>query len=264
VNTWEDLLKHKTRIAGTMQSLNQMKKEIQESINALNEEDALFFDTKLPNSEKWRCYKEFRDSCIFFDIETTGLDFEADELTTIVTYDGNEIKSFVSGENLEEFADYIMEFSMCVTFYGNEFDIPFLTRKLDIYPALIQMDLFYELKSLGYKGGLKKIEHDFEINRGDLEDISGKHAIILWDMYQEKRDKNILDTLLSYNCADVLSLKFLADSVYNLKCQKLGFPDEKIKDIAEIPKNPYSVDRNLLQKLKEIEPETETDEENLD
>ncbi len=227
-----------------------MKKEIQDSITALEEQDALFFDSKLTNSEKWRCYKDFRDNCVYFDIETTGLDFNEDSLTTIVAYDGKNIRSFVSGENLDEFAQYIMEFSMCVTFYGNDFDIPFLTRKLDIYPSFVQMDLFYELRDLGYKGGLKSIEKEFGIKREGLEEIRGNHAILLWKQYEATNDKKYLETLLAYCCADVLSLRPLADLVYNKKCEKVGFPEEKIKVDLSIPKNPFTPNPEIVKAIK--------------
>jgi uncharacterized protein YprB with RNaseH-like and TPR domain len=264
VRSWNDLLNRKTILNGVKVSLNQMKKEIQESINALQEQDALYFDAKLTNSEKWRCYKDFRDSCVYFDIETTGLDFNEDSLTVIVAYDGKNIKSFVAGENLDEFAQYIMQFAMCVTFYGNDFDIPFLTRKLDIYPSFVQMDLFYELRDLGYKGGLKSIEREFGIQRGELEDIRGNHAILLWKQYQETKDKQYLETLLAYCCADVLSLRVLADLVYNKKCEKAGFPEEKIKVDLTLPKNPYMANPEILKQIKSmpnVNDDSEEDEE---
>ena len=260
VSSWNDLLTRKTALNVPRLSLNQMKKEIQESIEALKEEDALFFDSKLPNSEKWRCYKQFRDSCVYFDIETTGLNFEKDSLTTIVAYDGKTIRSFVAGKNLDEFKDYFMQFNMCVTFYGNEFDIPFLSRKMDIFPAMVQMDLFYELRDLGYKGGLKAIEPEFGIERGELDEITGKHAIVLWDMYKESKNEAILNTLLAYCFADVLSLRSLADLVYNKKCEKAGFPDEKIKPDLSIPPNPFQIDSQIVKILK-FRPLTEQEDE---
>jgi len=44
-------------------------------------------------------YPEFRGSVAFFDIETTGLSFATDQITTIALYDGNLIRTYVRGQN---------------------------------------------------------------------------------------------------------------------------------------------------------------------
>jgi len=45
----------------------------------------------------------------YLDIETTGLDSYYNEITTIALYDGENIKHYINGENLEEFKKELRE-----------------------------------------------------------------------------------------------------------------------------------------------------------
>jgi hypothetical protein len=229
--------------------MGPLRNEIKESIKAYEDHDCLYFESKLADDEKWRVYKEYRNDCTYFDIETTGLDFSKDSITTIVAFDGKEIKSFVNGINLNDFEQYILNYSMCVTFSGKRFDIPFVTNYLGIFFPLIHMDLYYELKDLGFHGGLKKIEKALNISRESLTDIDGSDAITLWNIYKNENKQSALETLLAYNCADAVNLRTLADFVYNTKCDKLGHPEEKIylenNKINEI----FTVDKGIIENI---------------
>ena len=44
---------------------------------------------------------------VYLDIETTGLDRHYQSITTIALYDGHEIKTYVHGQNLDDFIDEI-------------------------------------------------------------------------------------------------------------------------------------------------------------
>lgn len=41
--------------------------------------------------------------------------------------------------------------------------------------------------------------------RGDLKDIDGFLAVLLWDEYQRTRDQKVLETLLAYNVQDTIN-----------------------------------------------------------
>ena len=76
-------------------------------------------------------------------------------------------------------------------------------------------DLRFLLRRLGYSGGLKNIEKQFNIDReGDLANLSGKDAIKLWYRYKKYSDEKALDTLIRYNIEDIENLKTLMDYSY--------------------------------------------------
>ena len=55
---------------------------IEDSIKNLGENNAAYFGMRLPASQSWRLFPEFRSSTAYLDIETTGLDRDYDEITT--------------------------------------------------------------------------------------------------------------------------------------------------------------------------------------
>jgi uncharacterized protein YprB with RNaseH-like and TPR domain len=60
------------------------------------------------------------------DIETTGLDRQYNSITTIALYDGHEIKTYVHGQNLDDFIEDIQQYKVIVSYNGKSFDIPFI------------------------------------------------------------------------------------------------------------------------------------------
>ena len=77
------------------------------------------------------------------------------------------------------------------------------------------MDLCHTLKRLGYRGGLKKIEKQLGINRGeDTDGLNGMDAIRLWREYLRGNEAS-LDTLIAYNQEDVVNLERLAEIAYS-------------------------------------------------
>ncbi len=152
----------------------------------------------------WRLFGEFRHRTAYLDIETSG-SFPG-EVTVIGVYDGNSVKSFVNGRNLEEFQDEIL----------TTFDVPVLRkwfRRLSLPPA--HLDLRFALKRIGLKGGLKSIEKQAGIYRdSSIDGLDGYDAILLWDAYQWG-DEQSLERLIRYNAADIVSLEALAELAYN-------------------------------------------------
>ena len=104
-----------------------------------------------------------------------------------------------------------------MTFNGYCFDIPFIKAKMpDIDFSQFHVDLRFALKSLGYSGGLKKIEKKMGIHRAsDLDGMTGWDAVKLWHRYKRDNDENALDTLIRYNIEDIENLKTLMDFSYD-------------------------------------------------
>jgi uncharacterized protein YprB with RNaseH-like and TPR domain len=181
------------------------------SIDALEEGDHAYFATRLPVKEHWRAYEEFRLNAAYLDIETDG----ASQITVIGVYDGEEVHQFVLGDDLDEFPDFIAEFSMLVTFGGLHFDVPMLYRN---FPKLaldqLHLDLCPTLRRLGLRGGLKRIEQQLGLLRDpDLDGLSGREAVQLWQAYRLGHE-TALETLLRYNREDIVNLKPLAGLAY--------------------------------------------------
>ena len=209
-----------------------------------------FFSDHLPSSQHWRLYPEFKSSCAFIDIETTGLDAWDAVITTIALYDGSQIKYYVNGENLNDFVRDIARYDMIVTYNGKTFDIPFIESYFNIRMRQAHIDLRYVLGSLGYKGGLKKCEKALGLDRGDLDGVDGFFAVLLWKDYEKTGSKKALETLLAYNIEDVVNLHTLMVKAFNLKIRLLlpeletvfCLPEPELPDIPFLPDQP-TIDR---------------------
>jgi uncharacterized protein YprB with RNaseH-like and TPR domain len=192
---------------------------VDEAPERLDDRDASFFDRKLPSSERWRLYEDFRDEAAFFDIETTGLDEHRDSVTTVSVHRDGETRTLVNGGGTqpdhepltrERLAD-ALDAPLLVTFNGIRFDQPFLETSLGWSTEAAHLDLMYPCKRLGLDGGLKTIEGEVGIDR-DHPDISGRDAVRLWREY-ERGDASSLETLVSYNREDTVNLRRLMDLV---------------------------------------------------
>ncbi|MFW6449873.1 MAG: ribonuclease H-like domain-containing protein [Nanoarchaeota archaeon] len=207
MRTWDDA------INGAIES--SIKKHCLISKEQYESRNHWYFSESLPLSEHWRAYPDFKDSCCFLDIETTGLDKQNNKITTIGVYNGNHSRVFVRGQDLEEFTDYIKNYSMIVTFNGRCFDLPFIKT---VFPFLdlsqLHIDLRFCLKELGLKGGLKMIEKQLGFARDDeISEVDGLEAVRLWKRYR-KGEKAALQKLVAYNKADVENLMPLMEIAY--------------------------------------------------
>lgn len=211
-----------------------------------NMEDPHQYYDNLPSSEQWRIFKRFQKNTAYIDIETTGLDTYRDKITTIALYDGENIKHYVNGINLDEFKKDICDYNVIVTYNGKTFDVPFIESFFNIEISHCHLDLRYILKSLGYSGGLKSCEKQLGIGRGDdLDGVDGFMAVLIWNHYRRRKDKKALETLLAYNIEDVLNLEYLMITAYNKKIQ--GLPLE-LGGLEIPPKkdNPFEVDESIV------------------
>ncbi len=180
-----------------------------------NQANIGYFSERLPPGETWRLFDAFRHRAVYLDIETSGDDQWNNEITVIGLYDGRNTQTFVSGKNLEAFEMAIADYDLVITFNGACFDLPFIKRS---FPGISlpkgHIDLRFVLKKLGLSGGLKKIERDTAITRcDDIDGVDGFEAVRLWQRYQWG-DEKALETLITYNNADIMNLEPLMELAY--------------------------------------------------
>jgi uncharacterized protein YprB with RNaseH-like and TPR domain len=223
---------------------------IEESKRHLADRNPSYFSELLPANQCWRLFPEFRDSIAYLDIETTGLDRYFSKITTIALYAGQEIKTYVNGQNLDDFIEDIQQYKVIATYNGKSFDIPFIETFFNIRLNHAQIDLRYVLYSLGFKGGLKGCERQLGIDRGDLKDIDGFFAVLLWDEYKRTGNQKVLETLLAYNVQDTVTLENLMVTAYNMKLQQTPFYEKLLITDSPPPVNPYSVDLRTVDRIK--------------
>ena len=75
---------------------------LEQSYQHLTTGNPNYFSEQLPANLHWRFFPEFRDSIVYLDIETTGLESWSNKITTIALYDGNSIYHYVNGQNLDD------------------------------------------------------------------------------------------------------------------------------------------------------------------
>ena len=227
-----------------------MEKGIEKSSQHLENNNPSYFSKLLPSNQSWRFFPEFRESTVYLDIETTGLDRYYNSITTIAIYDGHEIKTYVQGQNLNDFIEDIQKYKVIVSYNGKSFDIPFIENYFNIRLDHAQIDLRYVLYSLGYRGGLKGCERQLGMDRGELSDIDGFFAVLLWDEYLRTGDQKALDTLLAYNIQDTITLENLIVTAYNMKLKDTPFYETHLVEEPTLPGNPYSTDIATVDRIK--------------
>jgi uncharacterized protein YprB with RNaseH-like and TPR domain len=219
--------------------------------NGIEESKRYLDDCKLlPANQCWRLFPEFRNSIAYLDIETTGLDRYFNRITTIALYDGQAIKTYVQGQNLDDFVEDIQKYKVIVSYNGKSFDVPFIEQYFNIRLDHAHIDLRYILYSLGFKGGLKGCERQLDMDRGDLKDIDGFFAVLLWDEYQRNKNQKVLDTLLAYNVQDTITLENLMVTSYNFKLKQTPFYEKLLITESTPPVNPHRVDLGTVEKIK--------------
>lgn len=221
---------------------------LEESQARLEAGDADWFASRLPPAETWRLASHFGGSMACVDIETTGIGQE-DHITAIALWDGQRLRSYVHGRNLEEFADDIRQYALLVTFNGRCFDAPVLERSLAIQLPKAHLDLRCILKSLGLRGGLKAVERGLGFDRGPLHGVDGYFAVLLWHEYVTYGDEAVLETLLAYNAADVLLLPQLLAHAFNAKVAAIPFADLAMP-LPQAAVNPHRVHVDVLERVR--------------
>jgi len=196
--------------------------------SSMSDCERTFFSRRLKKGDHWRLYPDFKKRVCFLDIETTGLGY-GNDITVVGVYDGSEVRSYVKGDNLTEqaLAEEFSRHSLIVSFYGSAFDVPFIKSK---YPRLNldvpHMDLCFASRKIGLRGGLKSIEREIGLARGDdIAGVDGFEAVRLWRRWERRGDREAFERLMEYNRADVVNLEVLADLVYKRLWDKTFTPD---------------------------------------
>lgn len=210
--TWRDFLGNEgTPLSRLSDSF--VRENLEASIK--NRDNIRFFRDRLPVGALWRVYEDFKKSAVYLDIETSGYYQGIDEITVIGIYDGQTVRSFVQGINLDEFELAIAPYELIITFNGSQFDLPFIRRQfpnIALPPAHI--DLRFFLRKLGYRGGLKTIEKSIGLFRNAaIAGMDGYDAVLLWNAYQ-CGDESALERLILYNTADIVDLEPLMERGY--------------------------------------------------
>jgi uncharacterized protein YprB with RNaseH-like and TPR domain len=227
-----------------------LQKGIEESRQHLDGCNPVYFSKLLPSNQCWRLFPDFRESMVYLDIETTGLDLHFNTITTIALYDGQSIKTYVQGQNLDDFIEDIQKYKVIVSYNGKSFDVPFIENYFNIRLNHAHIDLRYILYSLGFRGGLKGCERQLGMDRGELKDIDGFFAVLLWNEYLNTGDQKMLETLLAYNIQDTINLEDLMVTAYNMKLKGTPFYEKLLIADSPPPANPFRVDLETVDKIK--------------
>ncbi|MBN1947632.1 MAG: ribonuclease H-like domain-containing protein [Bradymonadales bacterium] len=249
LSTWEDLVEWAAKAAGHGQ-LSRAAALVEESREQLCAGNAEYFFERLPTGQQWRAFSDFKERVAYLDIETTGLTPQYDYITTIALYDGRDIRVYVHGRNLEQFASDIRRYGLLVTYNGKCFDLPVIERQFDIRLPKAHIDLRYVLGSLGFKGGLKGCEKRFGLGRNELEGLDGYFAVLLWSEFRRTRREEVLETLLAYNVADVLSLETLMAHAVNLHLAQMPFGNLLAVDVPSGRANPLTPDGAVIESIR--------------
>ena len=226
-HSWRSYLASPTSYRSNQVSQEDLVSELELSVGALEARHHQYFRHRF-GTDAWRAFADFKDRCVYLDIETDG-GTSGDAITTIGMWNGTDFVALIKGQNLGNFLDEISKYSMIVTFFGASFDIPMLKKKFrDWEPDQIHIDLCPTLKKVGLHGGLKKIEKQLGISRGDDTDgLTGRDAIWMWNRYYRNHDEASLERLIAYNREDVVNLETLAEYAYRqLRSSVRGTHDE--------------------------------------
>ncbi|HWP42683.1 MAG TPA: ribonuclease H-like domain-containing protein [Blastocatellia bacterium] len=248
IDTWEALAR--ARAADLpRRAVPSVRASLKRSLESLERNDPVYFAEMLPSGLHWRMFPDFRRSIAYLDIETTGLG-SRDAITTIVLYDGHTIYHYVRGQNLDRFPRDVARFPVVVTYNGKCFDVPFIERFFEIRMEHVHIDLRYVLRSLGYTGGLKACERSLGLDRGELSDVDGYTAVLLWEDFVRNSNPRALETLLAYNVQDVVNLETLMVMAYNLNLEATPFRESRRLPLPAPPRLPFEADRYTLDRIK--------------
>ncbi len=244
VHSWSDAL----LASSTAKSWRLL---LEASLRHLTARNPAYFAQLLPANQQWRLYHDFCSRCAFVDIETTGLGLDSN-ITTVALYDGASLRTYVRGQNLDQFAKDIVDYPLLVTYNGKSFDVPILERGLGARMPKAHIDLRYVLAGLGLKGGLKNVERQLGMQRPGLREVDGFVAVLLWQEYQRRGNVKALETLLAYNAHDVINLHSLAVHAHNEYLKKTPFGPRHKLETPSLPEVPFHPDAILVERFTRI------------
>ncbi len=229
VLTWNDFL-----TAPELNGISPAKKLSYDTLlssasDALAQGDARYFARALKRRDHWRLFDAFKGSVACLDIETNGLmPWSGGIVTVIGIYNGFDYVCFVHGETLtaEAVMKELERYDYLVTFYGTGFDIPYLLKALPgLRFDIPHFDVCFGARSLGFHGGLKKLEAQLGISRDEnVRHMDGYDAVKLWE-YFRKGSGEALDQLILYNKEDTVNLYALAEMIYRQMRARTGIEE---------------------------------------
>ena len=148
----------------------------------------------------------------YIDIETTGLDPAAGELTVVgihLEQDGQErlVQLYEGTLTKDNLLAVLAGTSILYSYNGKEFDLPFIAAKLGVNLASTfrHCDLMRRCWRRNLYGGQKKVEKKLGISR-ETAGMDGADAVALWNDYRLNGNQDALKTLLLYNAEDAKNL----------------------------------------------------------
>ncbi len=218
IGSWEEFLRTDKIRGIPIWRKRHYDRQIRKAKESLYSFNAAYFHRLLPKSEHWRMYSFLREDAVFLDIETNGVEKNA-EITVVGLFDGISTKTMIKGINLDfnQLKSELSRYKLIVTFNGAVFDVPFIKKRhSSVLPAVPHFDLRFACKKVGLSGGLKEIEKRLGIKRNKIvEGMYGGDALTLWRMWRGSGDDYYLKLLVEYNEEDVINLKTIADHVYS-------------------------------------------------
>lgn len=200
---------------------------------AYRDKDLAYFYRFMPRDQLWRMVPEFFDDIAYLDIETTGSGLPPLSYSTTICFyfRGQVYQEHEPAKKQALIRRIYSECKILVTFFGEVFDVPFLTAEYGIPLEKAHLDLCFWLKRNGFKGGLKKIQKLFsDIPSRNSMDLDGFDAVRLWRLHQ-KGVPGALETLMTYNAEDTVVLEPLLLKAYELETRK--YPEFALPRLAE-------------------------------
>ncbi len=178
----------------------------------------------------------------YLDIETTGLSSNLHNITLIGIHSLDSTSIYIDSHNHKRALSDLANYNYLVTFNGNRFDLSFIQKHYDFGNGFTSIDLYPLLKEMGYRGGLKRIEHNLGLSRMGLVDgMYGREAVGLWEQYKNG-SQQALKKLVNYNIEDIISLEVL----YNFVLQKSNGLNISSKELKQNK-------QNILNRIKQKE-----------
>lgn len=226
IDTWQTFLARDFVPGISMARKTQYDEEIRTAIHQFESCNSRYFAKCLKARDHWRLFPTFRSKTAYLDIETTGDPADRGEVTLVGIYGGGKMTTLIQGDSLTEprLKKELEKYDLLVTFFGSGFDLPYLRLH---YPSVTydhpHFDLCLAARRLGFKGGLKSIEHQLDLSRSSrLDGLTGWDAVLLWRSWQSG-DTEAGTILLQYNEADTKNLEPLAEILYEGLVRHSGF-----------------------------------------